>query len=110
MQLFEKLVQTDKGALVRSFLILQANQVGDSRPTKDAVKKIKFESAFQMMELISQYGEYIHNRPSTRQLCERLQSELLDLMNGEQPLADTVYDIVGRPPVEKYREEFRACL
>lgn len=70
------------------------------------IKKIKYESGFQLVELLSEYGASSLRRCSDKALKEKIEHRLLEVLQYNHQLADKLYDSADRPPIEKARNSF----
>lgn len=74
---------------------------------KTILRKAKFESAFEISELLGMYEESTLGRISDKQLCNKIESSLLERLNSNLELARSIKDLVGSPPVKEYRKKFQ---
>jgi hypothetical protein len=74
---------------------------------KNELRKARFESTFEIGELLTNYGESTLGRISDKQLCNKIESSLLERLNSNLELARSIKDLVGSPPVKEYRKKFQ---
>lgn len=113
LEKYEKLIESmpegSKRALAEAyyFLLFDAQRYVGPGLKKILLHKHKFESAFEISELLTRYEESTLTRISDKQLCHKLESMLLQRLNSNAELARSVKDLVGQPPVKEYRKRFQ---